>query len=91
MPIISSQLSIGTVASLVISADDMSQVVHLYNAQKNDNQDIFLGGSATVSTSTGYHLTHMSDITLTLGPGDQLWAISDTNGRLLTVLNVQQD
>jgi hypothetical protein len=91
MPIFYNQLSIGTVSSLVISEDDMSQVVHLYNAQKTDNQDIFIGGSASVTITTGHHLAHSSDLTVTLGPQDQLWAVSDANGRILSVLNVRQD
>jgi hypothetical protein len=91
MSIFYNQLSIGTVPSLVISEDDMSQVAHLYNPQKTDNQDIFIGGSANVTITTGHHLAHSSDLTVTLGPQDQLWAVSDANGRILSVLNVRQD
>jgi len=91
MPIFSSQLSIGTVPSLVISEDDMAQVAYLYNSQKTENQNIFIGGSASVTITTGHHLAHSSDLTVTLGPQDQLWAVSDANGRTLTVLNVRQD
>jgi hypothetical protein len=91
MPIFSSQMSIGTVPSLVVGEQAMSQVAHLYNAQKTENQDIFLGGSASVSITTGYHLAHTADIAVTLGPQDQLWAVSNADGRTLTVLNVRQD
>jgi len=91
MPVFSQQLSIGTVPSLVIAEQAMAQQVYLYNAQKNDNQNIYVGGSADVTITTGHHLAHSSDLTLTLGPQDQLWAVSDANGRTLTVLNVRQD
>jgi hypothetical protein len=91
MPVFSAQYSIGTVPSLVVAEQAMAQQVYLYNAQKNENQDIFLGGSASVTITTGHHLAHSSDLTITLGPQDQLWAVSDANGRTLTVLNVRQD
>jgi hypothetical protein len=91
MPVFSAQYSIGTVTSLVVAEQAMAQQVYLYNAQKNENQDIFLGGSAGVLITTGHHLAHSSDLTVTLGPQDQLWAVSDANGRTLTVLNVRQD
>lgn len=91
MPVFSSQLSISTVPSLVVAEQATAQLAYLYNAQKNENQDIFLGGSASVTISTGYHLAHSSDLTVTLGPQDQLWAVSDASGRTLTVLNVRQD
>ena len=91
MPVFSQQLTIGTVPSLVIAEQAMAQQVYLYNAQKTDNQDIFIGGSADVTITTGHHLAHSSDLTVTLGPQDQLWAVSNANGRTLTVLNVRQD
>jgi len=91
MPIFSQQFSIGTVPSLVVSDQGMSQDVHFYNAEKSENDDIFLGGSAGVTISTGHHLAHRTALTVTVGPGDQLWAVSDENDRTLTVLNVRQD
>jgi hypothetical protein len=90
-PVFSSQVSVGTVPSLVVTEQAMSQVAYLYNAQKSENQDIFVGGSADVTITTGHHLAHNSDLAVTLGPQDQLWAVSDENGRTLTVLNVRQD
>lgn len=90
-PVFSSQVTVGTVPSLVVTEQAMAQVAYLYNAQKTENQEIFLGGSADVTITTGHHLAHNTDLTVTLGPEDQLWVVSNANGRTLTVLNVRQD
>jgi hypothetical protein len=90
-PVFSSQMSVGTVPSLVVTEQAMSQVVYIHNEETNQNHEVYFGGSAGVSITTGHHLAPAGDLTLTLGPQDQLWAVADADFRQITLLNVRQD
>jgi hypothetical protein len=90
-PIFSAQFSIGTVPSLVVTDQASAQVVYVHNEETSQGHKVYLGGSAGVSITTGHHLAPAGDLTLTLGPQDQLWAVADANSRKITLLNVRQD
>jgi hypothetical protein len=47
-------------------------------------------GASDVTTSNGYHIDNAESIQITLGPGDELYAVSDPTDLVLHVLAVKQ-
>lgn len=82
-------LSLGTPVQ-VVAPQVVPQEVHLHNMTKSSNEYIFIG-TESVSTSNAPHLDPGESVTMTLGPGDSLWAVSDPGGLELGVLAVKQD
>ena len=82
-------LSSGT-AVQVVTPQTLSQEVHLHNLTKSSNQYIYIG-SQTVGTANSIHLDPGESLTLTLGPSDDLWAVSDPSGLQLGVMTIKQD
>lgn len=80
-------ITLGTVPSLVVPNDNMAQEVHLHNMTKSSNEYIFLGGPS-VSTANSLHIDPGESITMTLRPGDKLYALSDPSGLELGILRI---
>ena len=89
MPIEHNLYTLGTAPSLVVPNDNMPQEVHLHNMTKSSNEYIYIGG-ATVGTGNSLHLDPGESITMTLRPGDQLYALSDPSGLELGVLAIKK-
>tara|TARA_R110000822_G_scaffold135861_4_gene273353 strand:- start:151 stop:426 length:276 start_codon:yes stop_codon:yes gene_type:complete len=91
MPIIHSSVTLSnTTPTQVVTPQTLSQEVHLHNLTKSSNEYIYIGNE-TVSTSNSIHLDPGESITLTIGPSDSLWAVSDPTGLGLGVLTIKQD
>lgn len=82
-------LSLGTPVQIV-EPQTQAQEVHLHNMTKSSNEYIHIGTSS-VSTANSLHLDPGETMRLNLGPGDDLWAISDPGGLQVGVLVVKQD
>jgi hypothetical protein len=82
MPLQTAQFTVGTAAIKVLSSQSNPTQVILHNANKSSNNYIWFGGSSAVTTSTGIHLDNGEDYQFVLQPGNELWAISDSNKEL---------
>ena len=78
-----------TTATRIVNASTNPQKVRLHNMTKSSNAFVHVG-PATVTTSNSIHIDPASDLQITLGPGDDLWAVSDPNGLVVGVLAVKQ-
>ena len=90
MPVYNQLLTLGTAASMVVPPRSMGQEVHLHNMTKSSNSYIHLG-SSNITLTNSIHIDPGESITLSLGPGDDLYAFSDPSGLELGVLAVIQD
>ena len=89
MPIETNRITLGTAATLIVENDNMPQEVHLHNMTKSSNEYIYVGNS-NVGTANAIHIDPGEDLSLTLRPGDQLYAISDPSGLDVGVLVVKK-
>ena len=78
----------GTPAEIV-GHDNQPHEVHLHNMSKSGNDYVHVGGSS-VGTGNSLHLDPGESMTLTLGPEDRLWAISDPSGVEIGVLDIRK-
>lgn len=91
MPISTQQFTIGTATpTLIVARDVMSQEVLIHNHEHSANSVIYIGNSS-VGTATGLHARATETLKLTVGPNDELYAISNTNNVEIHVLRVRQD
>jgi len=90
MPLYSNLVTLGTAAQMVVPPTTMGQEVHLHNMTKSSNNYIHLGPS-NITLTNSIHIDPGESITLTLGPGDDLYAFSDPDGLDLGILAVIQD
>jgi LysM repeat protein len=72
-------------ATEVVPTWHSPQQVQLHNMTKSSNEYIYLGPS-TVTTANSIHIDPGETVTMTIWPGDTLWAVSDPNGLELGVL-----
>lgn len=89
MPIEHNLYTLGTAPSLVVQNDNMPQEVHLHNMTKSSNEYVYIGG-ASVGTGNSLHLDPGESMTLTIRPGDQIYALSEPAGLELGVLVVKK-
>jgi len=89
MPIVNSQVTLGTAATEIVGHDNMPHHVILHNMTKSSNNYIFFGGSA-VSATNAPHIDPGETIQFDLGPGDRLFAVSDPAGLKVGVLDIRQ-
>lgn len=90
MPLYSNLVTLGTAPQMVVPPRNMGQEVHLHNMTKSSNSYIHLGPS-NITLTNSIHIDPGESITLELGPGDDLYAISDPSGLELGILAVIQD
>jgi len=79
-----------TSPTLIVPNDNMEQVVHLHNMTKSSNEYIHLG-NAEMTLSNSLHIDPGETVTYQVGPGDELFAMSDPNGLDVGVLRITQD
>lgn len=79
MPIEHNRITLGTAPTLIVQNDNMPQEVHLHNMTKSSNEYIYIGG-ANVGTANSIHLDPGESKSMTIRPGDQIYAISDPSG-----------
>ena len=90
MPIYNNLVTLGATARLVVPPRSMGQEVHLHNMTKSSNEYIHLGGPG-ITVNNSVHIDPGESITIQLGPGDDLYALSDPSGLKLGILAVIQD
>lgn len=90
MPIYTAHYTVGTTRVKIVEAQSMSQHVCIHNHEHSSSADVFIGGS-DVTINNGIHAQPTLTSQITIGPGDDLWAISDTADQELHVLIVRQD
>lgn len=79
------------VRTLVVPASTQSQEVCIHNHEHSQSKEIFLGNSQ-VTTANGMHAVATQTSVITLGPGDDLYAISEETGTVnLRIMVVRQD
>lgn len=89
MPIFNDRITLGTAPTLIVGDDNMPQEVHLHNMTKSSNEYIYVGDS-NVGTANAIHIDPGADLTLTLRPGDRLYAVSDPSGLDVGILTIQK-
>ena len=90
MPVYNNLVTLGTARQMVVPPSSTGQEVHLHNMTKSSNEYIYLG-SQNITLTNSIHIDPGESITLTLGPGDDLYALSDPSGLKLGILAVIQD
>jgi hypothetical protein len=79
MPIVSYVVNVGTVATRLVQA--AGNPLHL-NIHADDNQNVYLGGSAVTSAS-GFPIQKNEELSLSLFPGNTLYAVSATPSQVI--------
>jgi len=91
MPIDNDSYTVGTASAIsIVPASNMEQNVLIHN-NSSDSANIYIGGTDQIGTATGTLLTPEERISIDLGPGDEIFAISDTDGINVRVLRVTAD
>lgn len=90
MPITNSHFTVGTAAVQIVTPDVMSQHVCIHNHEHSSNNELFIG-NADVTINNGIHAQPTLTSMITIGPGDDLWAVAASDGNQLHVLVVKQD
>jgi hypothetical protein len=91
MPISTAQFTLtANVARQIVTPDRMNQQVIVHNHEHAQNKEIFIGNSG-VTTTNGFHARSTETLSVNIGPGDDLWAVSDDNNVVIHVLVVKQD
>jgi hypothetical protein len=75
---------------MIVPPRSMGQEVHLHNMTKSSNSYVHLGPS-NITLTNSVHIDPGESITITLGPGDDLYALSDPDGLKVGILAVIQD
>jgi len=90
MPVESSKVNIpnGT-AVRIAAADNMEQDVAISNA--NADNSFFIDGTDQVAAATGFPIKAEEALSITLGAGDELWAIAAADGIQANVIIVKAD
>ena len=91
MPISTAQFTLtANTARQIVAPDRMNQHVCIHNHEHNQNKEIYIGNSS-VTPTTGIHAVATQTSMITIGPGDDLWAVADETGLIIHVLIVKQD
>jgi hypothetical protein len=91
MPVHTAQFTLAAdVAQQIVAPDNQAQQVCIHNHEHSSNSTIYVGNE-TVTTITGIHSRAGETSTVFLGPGDSLFAISDTDDVQIHVLRITQD
>jgi len=91
MPVVSAvfTLSNGT-ATKIVEPATMPHHVTLHNMTKSSNEYVHIGGPS-VTDANSIHIDPGETLNLTLGPGDELYAVSDPGGLVVGVLDVRKN
>lgn len=89
MPILNNAITLSdTTATEIVAPDNQRQIVHLHNMTKSSNEYIHIGNS-DVSLTNSIHIDPGESITLQIPAGDTLWGMSNPDGLVVGVLQVQ--
>jgi hypothetical protein len=91
MPIVNAVFTLSNVtATKIVEPATMPHNVTLHNMTKSSNNYVHVGGSG-VTTANSMHIDPGETLNLTLGPGDELYAVSDPDGLVVGVLDVRKN
>jgi len=79
-----------TVPTEIVGHDNMPHEVTLHNMSKSSNNFVHLGNASMTLTDT-LHMDPMDTLTITLRPGDRLYAMSDPDGVKVGVLDIRKN
>lgn len=89
MPILNNAITLSnTTAISIVVPDNQRQIVHLHNMEKGSTKYIHIGGP-DITLTNSIHLDPGESIKMEVPPGDTVWALSDPNGLVVGVLQVQ--
>ena len=88
MTIITNVFSVGTAVVQVASPDDNPQIIMLHNHDHSSSDDLFIGPIG-VTAANGFHVPKTETLTLHLGAGDSLFAVSDDQPIIVHVLQTK--
>lgn len=83
----STSVTVGTTAVVVVSADNKNRQVAIHNA---GGGKVYLGGSA-VTSSNGFHLANAESIVLDIPTGETVYGISASGTNAVVVLHPDSD
>ena len=88
MIISTAQYSVDGTPVKVVSANEVARVVYL---NCKSNEDIYIGPSNTVSTTTGlFHSKSAPTLQVQIDANDELWCVAATGTHTVTVMTVTQ-
>lgn len=91
MPIHNEKLELSnTEATLIVPMDPMPQKVYVHNNERIGSRHIHLGNE-NMTLENSFRIDRGETISLDVGPGDKLFAMSDGNGYEVGVLRITQD
>jgi hypothetical protein len=83
MPIVSRSVVVGTTAVQISAAEIPSKILHLQALSAISN--VYIGGPE-VTVDNGIELVSTGTLTMSQESGDVLWAISDSEGSVVKML-----
>ena len=90
MPITTAHYQVGTTRVQIVGPDVMAQHVCIHNHEHSSNSNVYVGGT-DVTVNNGIHAQATLTSQITIGPGDSLWAVADTQNCEIHVLVVKED
>jgi len=90
MPITNAQITLSnTTPTLISGLDNMPRQVILHNMTKSSNEYVHYG-NAEMTLLNSPHIDPGETLTIELGPGDALFAMSDPDGLKVGVLDIRK-
>lgn len=83
-----SQYAVGTTAAIVASPALSNRSAISLKAICSTGAIIYVGNSASVSTTTGYPLSNNDSVQMDLGPAQSIYAISNLAAQTLAVMEI---
>jgi len=82
------QVSLGTTAAKLVDASQVAKVVIVHNI---GNGAVYLSGTSSVSSSTGFYIDKAAGpLQIQLASGDELWGVAASGTHITTVFEVRQ-
>lgn len=76
--------------TVIVGGDNMPHTVTLHNMTKSSNEYVHVG-PADMTLANSIHIDPGQTIQITLRPGDVLYGMSDPNGLVVGVLDIQNN
>ena len=90
MPILNSQVTLSnTVPTEIVGLHNQPHDVQLHNMSKSSNNFVHIG-NADMTLANSIHIDPGETVTLTLGPNDVLFGMSDPDGLKVGVLDIRK-
>lgn len=91
MPVTTSAVTLSdTTATLIVGGDNQPHDITLHNMTKSSNEYVHIG-PADMTLLNSIHIDPGQTIQMTLGPNDVLYGMSDPNGLVVGVLDIQKN